>query len=93
MLPANLSTILWSKNLKNVDLAQDKVYIIHQVLAFGELEDIRWLFKTFTQDEIFKVFLESPQKVYTKSSFNFAKNIILKLKVGIDEKKYLKGST
>lgn len=86
----SLQATLWSKKLSKLDLAKDKIYIIHQILAFGSLDQISWLFKKFPKKEIMEIFTRHPQKIYTLSQFNFAKNIILNLKTTIDEKKYLK---
>ena len=88
--PSNLQATLWSKKLSKLNLKKDKIYIIHQILAFGSLDQTSWLFKTFTRKEIIEVFSKHPQKIYTKSQFNFAKNIVLNLKLVLDEKKYLK---
>lgn len=84
--------ILWSKDLKKLDLKKDKIYLIHQTLAFGSLKEIFWLFKKFSKKEINDIFIKYPQKIYTSSSFNFAKNILLSLKNNLNEKEYLKTS-
>jgi len=89
---SSLQAILWSKKLSKLNLKKDKVYIIHQILAYGSLKDLAWLFKTFPKKEIIELFRRYPQKIYTKSQFNFAKNILLNLKTTLDEKKYLKPS-
>ena len=78
-----LQGILWSKPVAKLDLERDEIYIIHQVLSFGNLEQIKWLFKAYTSKEIEKVFLKNPKKIYTPAVFNFIKNIIL----GLEHKK------
>ena len=88
--PASLQGILWSKNFKKLNLQKDKIYIIHQVLSVGSLKEIQWLFKTFTKSEIAGVFKNFPQKIYTRSKFNFVKNFILDINERLDEKKYFK---
>ena len=89
---SNFQAILWSKKLSKLNLKKDKIYIIHQILAFGSLAEISWLFKKFERKEIIEIFTSCPQKIYTKSQFNFAKNILLNLKTTLDEKNYLKTS-
>lgn len=79
-IPSNLQGILWSVNVKNLDIEKDKVYIIHQVLSYGTLEQIRWLFKVYSKREIKRVFEVFPMKVYNFPTFNFIKNIVLGLK-------------
>ncbi|MBZ1345507.1 MAG: hypothetical protein KY055_02690 [Candidatus Nealsonbacteria bacterium] len=79
-IPSSFQGILWSVNVKNLDLEKDKVYIIHQVLSYGTLEQIRWLFEVYSKREIKRVFEASPMKVYNFPTFNFIKNIVLGLK-------------
>ena len=90
VLPENLKGILWSKNINNINLENDKIYIIHQVLSFGDIEEIKWLFKNYTLDEIKMVFINIPKRIYTRPVFLFVKEYILKINTGLDEKKYVK---
>ena len=79
MIPANLQPILWSVGVDKLDLQKDKNYIVHQVLAYGTWEHLKWLFKTYPREEIEKVFVEKPTKDYVPAAFNFIKNYILDL--------------
>lgn len=76
-VPAKLQGILWSKDVKNIDLNRDAAYIINQVLAFGSLQDIAWLFKTYGRQKVKEVFLMQPIKVYSAPGLNFVKEILL----------------
>ncbi|MCX6384849.1 MAG: hypothetical protein NTV16_10325 [Actinobacteria bacterium] len=73
-----------------MDLENDKIYIIHQVLSFGDIDEIRWLFKNYSLDEVKIVFINTPKRIYTRPVFLFIKDYILKIKTGLDEKKYVK---
>lgn len=89
-IPSSLQGVLWSVNVKNLDLKNDKVYIIHQLLSYGTLKQIRWLFKVYSKEEVRKVFETSPMKIYNFPTFNFIKNIILGLKEkSLPSKKYV----
>ena len=90
VLPENLKGILWSKNINNINLENDKIYIIHQVLSFGDIEEIKWLFKNYTLGEIKMVFVNIPKRIYTRPVFLFIKEYILKINTGLDEKNYVK---
>lgn len=79
-LPAALAPILWSTPLNRLSLSKHKAYIIHQVLMYGNFQDIRWLFRTYPKEEIKKVFISNPQKIYTKEAFNYIKDFILEIK-------------
>jgi Cu/Ag efflux protein CusF len=90
-IPSKFQPILWSKNVKDLDLKKDKVYIIHQILSYGNLEQIKWLFKVYKKEEIKKVFLKSPKKIYIPAVFYFIKNFILDLrKKRLKKEKYVK---
>lgn len=78
-IPRDFQGILWSTKVDNLDLQEDKNYIIHQILAYGSLEQIKWLFKNYPKEEIIDNFVNSPRKNYTPAAFNFIKNFILDL--------------
>lgn len=89
-IPSSLQGILWSKNIDKLDLDQDKSYIIHQVLRFGSLQDIHWLFTIYPPQTVKQEFIRHPQPIYSKSSLNFIKNTVLDLtNQRIDESRYL----
>ena len=72
--------ILWSKDIKNIDIKKDRVYIIHQVLSYGGMEQIKQLFRIYGPEEIKDVFLSHPKRIYSPAVFNFIKNFVLNLK-------------
>lgn len=82
-IPKFLQGILWSVDINQIDIDKSKSYIINQILSLGVLDELKWLFKTYPRAVIRKVFIEKPSKVYTFSSFNFCKNILL----GLEDKK------
>ncbi|MGB2761943.1 MAG: hypothetical protein WBC21_00135 [Minisyncoccales bacterium] len=89
-LPKDLQSILWSVKVEDLDLQEDKVYIIHQILSFGNFKQLKWLLGNYSLSEIKKVFLEHPIRIYYPPSFNFIKDIFLKIKnKKINEKKYV----
>ncbi|MGB9721418.1 MAG: DUF6922 domain-containing protein [bacterium] len=81
-----LCRLLWSANPNKVDFHKDRIYIIHQVLSWGEIEDLKLLFRIYGFDEVKKVFIKYPKKIYTFPSLKFVE-IILRTKA--DESKYL----
>lgn len=86
-----LQPILWSKDIKKLDLEKDRIYIIHQILSFGNLGHIRWLFKVYPKRVVKNVFIKFPKKIYQPSVFYFVKNFILGLKnKKLYGKKYIK---
>lgn len=90
-IPESFQGILWSKNIKSLNLEKDKVYIIHQILSYGNFKQIKWLFKAYGQKEIREVFLKYPKKIYLPPVFYFVKNFILNLeKKKISPQDYVK---
>lgn len=92
-VPKRLQSILWSTDVRLLDLERDKNYIIHQTLSYGRLGDIRWLFQTYPKDEIKKVFTRIPYKDYTASRFYFVRKYLLGLAgASFDERRYVKNT-
>jgi len=78
-IPDWLQPTLWSVKVDNLDLEEDKIYIINQVLAYGGWRELKWLFKVYPKKKVRNVFSQEPTKIYTPSAFNFVKEILLEL--------------
>lgn len=89
-VPSSLQGVLWSARTSSLNLKKDKNYIIHQVLTYGTLEQIDWLEKVYSKDEIKEVFVRKPKKQYTNSSFNFVKNYLLGISRKLPKSSYVK---
>lgn len=72
--------------------AKDSPDTVHQVLAFGTLQDIKSLKNNLGNVKLKQLFLSYPKKIYTPSMLNFIKNFILNIDKQIDEQKYLKNT-
>jgi len=89
-VPASLQPILWSKSIKNIDIEKDKIYIIHQVLSYGSMDDIRLLSRLYPKNEIINVFKNFPKRIYTRPVFLYLRDFLLKIGPVLDEKNYVK---
>ncbi len=90
-IPQKLQSVLWSTDVRLLDKERDKNYVIHQILSYGRLEDIRWLLQTYTKKNIKNVFTHVPYKDYAAARFYFIKNYLLNLKRQLlDEMLYVK---
>ncbi len=88
--PKDLQAALWSSNVRQLDLEKHKPYIIHQVLTFGTIEQLKWLFKTYPKREIINTFVHHPMKMYPKHIYWFTKNHLLALQnMQLDEQQYV----
>lgn len=76
-LPLAFQSILWSKSIRELDREGDKVYIIHQILSYGDLKKLRMLFEIYDRKEIREIFAKFPKKIYQPAVFYFIKNFIL----------------
>ena len=87
--PLSLQGILWSSDISKLDSVRDRTYIIHQILSHGRLEDIQWLFKVYSREEIAHEFLSKPYKSYRASRFHFVKTILLHETAPLNEAHYV----
>ena len=60
-------SLFWDTNPDWIDIKKNARYIIERVLDFGELEEVRWLFKTYSKEEIKRVMDLPRSQVTTKS--------------------------
>lgn len=89
-IPKKLQPILWSTDVRLLDKEKHKAYIINQVLIYGTLDEINWLFDAYSKKEVARVFLTKPSKQYPKVVYYFIKNFILSLKdKTLDEQDYV----
>lgn len=89
-IPKRLQAVLWSADIDKLDKERDKYYIIHQVLIYGTLDELRWLFHTYGIKEIVRVFVHEPARLYPKKVYYFIKNFVLPLrKKKLYEEKYV----
>lgn len=91
-LPKFLQPYLWSARIDDLNKIKDNVYIINQILAYGNMRALQWLFANYSVKDIRGVFSQHPIKIYRGSSFHFAKNILLNIKKFIPANKYVQTS-
>ena len=74
-----------------MDRDRDKIYIVHQILSYGDFKELRQLFKIYDRKEVGEVFTKYPKKIYQPSVFYFVKNFVLNLrKKRVNENNYVK---
>lgn len=89
-LPKFLRGYFWSVKFDELDIVKDKDYIIHQVLCFGDLEAIKWLYQIYGEKNIKESFVKKPVKIYRAQTFNWLKNSLLGFnKKPLDFRKYV----
>ncbi len=60
-------TLFWDTDLKSINIKKNARYIIERILEFGEPNEVRWLFKTYSKNEIKKV-MNLPRAQISKKS-------------------------
>lgn len=66
-----LQNVLWSYNVKDLALKEDKEYIITQVLNYGTWEDLKLLYKLYSEKEIKKVVRNPCRGLWFRKVLNF----------------------
>lgn len=74
--PKWLQAVLKSAAVEDLNLEKNKAYVVHQVLAFGTWEQIRWLLNYYGVDTVREVFQKQPMKLYSPAAFYFTQLIL-----------------
>lgn len=74
--PKSLQAILKSVAVADLDLKKNKTYIIHQILALGTLDQMRWLLSYYGFAIVRQVFQKQPMKLYSPEAFHFSQLIL-----------------
>lgn len=69
-LPDSVKATLWSYDLAQIDLQKHKKLIISQVLNFGSLDAVSWLFSNYSSADIKEAALNTPLGSWDKKSLN-----------------------
>ena len=70
-VPKQFQRILWSYDINKMDLEGDKKEIITQVLNYGTWEDLKLLYKLYSEEEIKEVVKNPRRGVWFKKVLNF----------------------
>lgn len=58
-IPVWLYSLFWDVNPREVDLSRNSTLVIERVLNEGDQKALKWLFRTYTEDEIRQAVLHS----------------------------------
>ncbi len=81
MIPEFVQPFLWSYDIKALDISRDKKRIITNVLNLGTSEATRWLFNTYTKQDIKECLLNPLPGEWNSKSMNFW-SLVLDVKPG-----------
>jgi len=83
-----LGKLFWFSNAKKIDLQTNSNLVVHQILANGDLKDIKRLFSLYPKTVIKKEFLRAKKGMYHPAVLHFCADL-LGVKI-INPKKYIK---
>jgi len=85
-----LQNVLWSYDVRDLDLKEDKDYIITQVLNYGAWEDLKLLYELYSEEDIKEVVKNPSRGLWFERVLNFWLTIFnIKLKKNIYQKAIL----
>jgi len=70
-IPPYIASCLWSYDIPKLDLQKDKEIIIAQVLNYGDLKAIKWLYKIYPEQVIKEVVKNPRRGFWLKKVLNF----------------------
>lgn len=70
-IPPKMKWLFWSYDIKSLNLARDKDYIVPQVLNYGTWEDLKWLHRVYSEKDIREVVKNPRRGVWFEKVLNF----------------------
>lgn len=64
-----LKPIFWDIDVEKLDTKKHSRYVIERILEYGNLDQVRFMFKTYSKEKIIKVVKTSRQ--FSKKTANF----------------------
>lgn len=71
VIPQSLQAALWSYDLERLDIEKDKKLIITQVLNYGVLKDVKWLYSIYSEEDIKEVVKNPSRGRWFAKTLNF----------------------
>lgn len=65
-IPVKFKHLFWEYHLDDLDLGADKNLIIERITARGDIEELKWMFESYTKEEIILV-LQNNYNVSTRA--------------------------
>lgn len=70
-LPLSARRFFWDINLDELDAAKHSRYVIERLLDYGDIPELRWLFRNFSREAIAAV-LKSSSRLSTRRALAWA---------------------
>jgi hypothetical protein len=76
MIPEEIKKFLWSYDIQSMDIEADKKIVIFNILNYGDFASMKWLFRTYTKEDIIHNANDFPETSWNKKSLNLWKVIL-----------------
>ncbi|TAN57275.1 hypothetical protein EPN15_04830 [Patescibacteria group bacterium] len=71
MIPRKMQSALWSYDLRSLNSKRHKNLIITQVLNFGTWEQVQWLLKHYTKNDLRNAIKQPSRGIWRPDSLNY----------------------
>lgn len=86
-IPKRMKYLFWSYDIGSLDLEEDKDYIITQVLNYGTWDDLKLLYKFYSEKDIEEVVSHPQRGIWFEKTLNFwTKMLDIKIEEEVYEK-------
>ncbi len=68
LIPERIKRLFWDVDKDAVDLILHRSYMIRRIMDYGNIEDVRWMLKAYSGEEIIEV-LRKSRGLSRKSAF------------------------
>ena len=58
LIPGKIKRLFWDVKKDGVDIDFHRSYIIRRIMDFGNMDDVKWMLETYSQDQIVEVVRE-----------------------------------
>jgi len=70
--PDSIKALHWDTPWENLDSKLHSKYIIERILEYGDIDDLKWLFNEYPEDEI-KETVKTSKRLSAKTAYFFSK--------------------
>ena len=90
-MPDRIKRLFWDVNKETVDVVCHRAYIIRRIMDYGTIEDVKWMLRTYSPQEISEVLkkrrgLSRKSACFWAAYFNIPKEEIACLKTPYQQK-------
>jgi hypothetical protein len=89
--PESVVSCLWSYDIENMDIQENKDLIITQILNHGVWYDIKWLYSVYSERDIKRVVMNPARGMWFPKALNFWQTVLdIKIDKKIEERALIK---